>query len=54
MDANLRPTERRFNPSQEVPLHMALPNYDQQMVYTHAMLALTGHDVYLASTYLDE
>jgi hypothetical protein len=35
----------------EVPI---LPHYDQRIVYSHAMLAFTGINVYLAMVTLDE
>lgn len=31
-----------------------LPHFDQRIIYTHSLLAFTGHDVYLALIDVDE
>ena len=43
-----------FSKTQAVPANVLLPYYDQRIVYSHAMLAFTGLDVYLAMADLDE
>ncbi|GAX76748.1 hypothetical protein CEUSTIGMA_g4195.t1 [Chlamydomonas eustigma] len=39
---------------EDFPSYDAIPNYDQRIVHSHAILAFSGHNIYLAMLALDE